>query len=141
MPGCVFRASGKDFDVEAFVAQTTLKPYQVFHRGEVPHKSRGPREDSGLKVDVSQADGCIAEACPDVIDWLFSNMAELERLAVFPGVEILILNFGYYLQKEAAVQFDYLPPRLVKLAAEANIGIELSLYIWVADESEAAKGS
>jgi hypothetical protein len=61
-------------------------------------------------------------------------------LAAFPGVEILILNFGYYLQKEAAVQFDYLPPRLVKLAAEASIGIELSLYSWVADEPEAEKG-
>ena len=141
MPGCVFRAYGRDFDVDAFLAKSSLNPYDVYHQGEVPSKSHAPFEDSGLSVDVSQADGCIEAECRDAIDWLTANMAELERLAGFPGVDSLDLCFGYYLRKNVAAQFDHLPRQLVKLAAQASIGIDLALYAWVADEPEEAKDS
>ena len=128
MPGCVFHAVGKGFDVDAFVAQTSLTPYQVFHRGDRPSARREPYESSGFKVDVSQADGCLGTECEDAEIWLSANMTELLRLAAYPGIEDLRLDFGYNRRANAPVQCDYLPPSLLALAGKANIGIELSLY-------------
>jgi hypothetical protein len=30
----MLHVSGEEFDVDAFLAQSTLRPYQVYHRGE-----------------------------------------------------------------------------------------------------------
>jgi hypothetical protein len=128
MPGCIFKASGRDFDVDAFVAQTSLHLFQIFHRGDAPSARRGPYESSGFKVDVSQADGCLRTECEDAEIWLSTNLTELLRLAAYTGVEDLRLDFGYNRRANALVQSDYLPPSLLALAGKARIGIELSLY-------------
>lgn len=58
MPGCVLRASGADFDVEAFLANSTFSPCAVFQRGE-PRTLRSARinSTSGFNLEVSTADG------------------------------------------------------------------------------------
>lgn len=136
MPGCVFHAVGKDFDVDAFVANSSLQPYEVYHRGEKLLRSRPAYENAGLKVDVSQADGCLAVEFQDAIRWLTENMAELERLAAFPGVESMALDFGYNLRSEFVVQSDSVPLELMRLAVQANVSLDLTLYSWVSEQAE-----
>ncbi len=124
MSGCVLHVSGEHFDVDAFLSRTSLRPYRVHHRGEARRRS-GVFPDSGLSLDVSKADGQLSAKVSDVIRFLTEHETELRRLQSFPGVADLRLDFGYY-AREAAAQFDYLPPEL--LARAGSLGIELSLY-------------
>jgi hypothetical protein len=128
MPGCVFHAHGVDFGVDGFLAGSSLRPYQVFRRGERrSHRDGRPWECSGFKIDVSAVRGQLAAQCNDAIKFLTSNKDELARLCAFPGVDNRRLDFGYD-RRDVAVQCDYLPAELLLLAGSLNIGIELSLY-------------
>ena len=127
MPGCILHVSGEDFQVDAFLASSNLRPYRVHHRGEIGHRSR-PLIDSGLSLDVSSADGnSIKVQIVDAIVFLSTHTAELERLRDFPGVTSMLLDFGYY-RRDVAAQIEYLPPELLLRAGTLGIGIKLSLY-------------
>ncbi|MEQ1749374.1 MAG: hypothetical protein ABL974_08115 [Prosthecobacter sp.] len=127
MPGCILHVSGEDFQVDAFLANSNLRPYRVHHRGEIGHRSC-PLIDSGLSLDVSSADGnSIKVQIVDAIAFLSTYAAELERLHDFPGVTSMLLDFGYY-RRDVAAQIEYLPPELLLRAGTLGIGIKLSLY-------------
>jgi len=126
MPGCVLHVSGEDFQVDAFLADSELQPYRVYHRGEVRGRSE-QHFDSGLSLDVSFADGDLKAEVADAIRFLSEHEAELQWLRNFPGVTDMRLDFGYY-SRDVAAQFDYLPPELLARAGRLGIGIELSLY-------------
>ncbi len=126
MPGCVLHISGEHFDVDAFLSQSSLQPYRVHHRGE-PSRRREVFSDSGLSLDISEADGQLSEEVSDAVRFLAEHESELRRLQSFPGVTDLRLDFGYY-ARDVAAQFDYLPPELLARAGSLGIGIELSLY-------------
>ena len=116
MPGCVFHASGEAFEVDPFLATSTLKAYQVFHRGD-PRSARNEENryaSSGFKVDVSGADGDLNAEIQDAIAFLKRHEAELVRLAAIPGATDRRLDFGYY-RRARFVQCDFFPPELLKL--------------------------
>jgi hypothetical protein len=130
---CVLRVEGKTFDVDAFLADSSLEPYDVFHAGE-PRKlrpERGENKDSGFKVDVSDAswEGLRAQVS-DAIAFLDQHRHELERLRAAPGVEDVRLDFAIYLRMNDSVwaQYDYFPPEIVSRAGALGIGLELSIY-------------
>lgn len=126
MPGCILRISGENFKVSDFLADSSLRPYRVHHRGEISYRShRFPH--SGLSLDVSTADGDLKTEVADAIEFLSTHEAELLRLGCYPGVTDMRLDFGYY-RRDVAAQFDYLPPDLLARAGKLGIGIELSLY-------------
>jgi hypothetical protein len=126
MPGCVLHVTGDDFAVDAFLAESSLRPYRVHHRGETRCRA-GAFPDSGLSLAISDADGQLSEEVADATRFLTEHEPELRRLQSFPGVTDLRLDFGYY-AREVAAQFDYLPPELLARAGSLGIGIELSLY-------------
>ena len=126
MPGCVLRVSGDDFQVDAFLAGSNLRPFRVHHRGDTSRRS-SLYTNSGLSLHVSSADGDLDAEISDAVAFLTTHEAELQRLHDFPGVTDLRLDFGYY-QRNVAAQFDYLPPDLLARAGKLGIGIELSLY-------------
>jgi hypothetical protein len=127
MPGCVLHASNGDFDVDAFLRASTLKPYRVFHRGEPAACPKGSNhEDSGFCVDVSTATDLRIEV-NDAIQFIQEHEAELLRLAQALPPESVCLDFGHY-QRDVAVQVDRLPPALLRLAVMLGIGITLSMY-------------
>lgn len=130
MPGCVLHARGEQFAVDAFLAESSLAPYQVHRRGEpIQSVTRPGRhyEDSGFSLDASAADGDLEAECAEVLQFLRTHASELARLAQFPGVNDIRLDFGYY-RRKSFCQCDYLPPELLLLAGSLRIGIELSLY-------------
>lgn len=127
MPNCVFHATGENFAVDGFLAVVQIKPYQVFRRGE-PHGRRGRiYESSGFSLDVSGAEEEVSEDVEDAIQFLQKNRDLLAKLADWPGVTDRRLDIACYC-KGWFLQSEYLPPELLKLAGELNIGIEMSLY-------------
>jgi hypothetical protein len=85
MPGCVLHVSGDDFRVDAFLADSNLRPYRVHHRGDIARRSQH-FTNSGLSLNVSSADGDLDAEIPDAIAFLSTHEAELPRLHDFPGV-------------------------------------------------------
>jgi hypothetical protein len=126
MPGCVLHVSGDEFRVDAFLADSNLRPYQVYHRGDISRRSRR-YIDSGLSLDVSSADGNLDAEITDAISFLSTHEAELQRLHDFPGVTDMRLDFGYY-RRDVAAQFDYLPPNCSPAQASSTLGLN-SLFI------------
>jgi hypothetical protein len=130
MPGCVFHASGEHFAVDAFLAESSLTPYSVYHRGEPKPSVFNPRrqiEQSGFCLHASFADGDLEAECTDVLLFLRTHASELARLAQYPGVTDIRLDFAYYARR-SSFQCNYMPPELLFLAGSLRIGIELSLY-------------
>ena len=130
MPGCILHVSGEHFAVDAFLAESSLTPYKVYHRGESMRRVSFPErcyEESALSLDASSADGDLDAECADVLQFLRTHASELARLAQFPGVGDIRLDFAYY-RRKTSIQCDYLPPELLFLAGSLRIGIELSLY-------------
>jgi hypothetical protein len=126
MSCCVLHVSGEDFDVDAYLAESTLRPYDVHHRGDQRYSMVAP--DSGFSLDVSDADGDLKAQVADAIRLLAEWEPELQRLRAFDGVQDIRLDFGYYRRDDVFMQGEYLPPRLLALAGRYDIGIALSLY-------------
>ncbi|MBD2098585.1 hypothetical protein H6F90_26295 [Trichocoleus sp. FACHB-591] len=125
---CMFRATGFDFAVDKFLQQSTLIPDSVWHRGE--HRlAKRVHEGSGFSMVASQADmSNPQQQVEDAIAFLKANQVELERLQKFSGVERICLDFGIE-DRDVAVQCDYFPPELLRLAGNLNIGIEVTRYL------------
>lgn len=129
MPGCVLHVTGERFDVDQFLASSSLKPYRVHHRGEPTARRRSGElhDDSGFSVDVSEVDGDLSSEIQDAVAFLQRHEAELARVATIPEVTDRRLDFGYY-RRDEFMQSEYLPPELLRLAGAHGIAIELSLY-------------
>lgn len=112
--------------MDAFLADSNLKPYRVHHLGEIILRSRR-FTDNGFSLDVSSVDGDLPAQVKDAIGFLTKHQTELQRLRDYPGVDDMRLDFGYD-RRDVAAQFDYLPPDLLARVGELGIGIELSLY-------------
>ncbi len=133
---CVLRVSGEQFDVDEFMRDSNLSPYQIFHKGErrFPESSRNKTcfDVSGLKIDVSKREwDDLPGQIDDAISFLRRFHDELERLVGFPNVEDVRLDFPYELRigrLGIVGQCDYLPSTLLREAGNLGIGIELSLY-------------
>jgi hypothetical protein len=128
----VLRASGPDFDVEAFVANCDWHVTKVFHRGEarLPRTQAEGRklDESGLNVVVSEAGfQAFSEQLKDAIKFLNENAPEVQRLAGFPGVTSVVLDFGIA-WRDVAAQADQFPAELVRRAGACGIALELSHY-------------
>jgi hypothetical protein len=128
MPGCVFRVAGINFNIDDFLATTSLHPCDIYHKG-APRGQTGKLYDkSGITVVVSEASGGeLNQQIQDAIVFLENNKDELNRLQSYIEEAEMVLDFGIW-SKEIFVQSHYLPPKLLQLAGDTGIGIELSIY-------------
>ena len=138
----VLRASGPDFDVDAFVADCSWNIAKVFHRSEAllpkTQLNGRKREESGLNVVISEAGfHQFAEQLQDAVEFLTGSAAEVRRLVTFPGVTDVVLDFGVA-WRDVAAQSDQFPAELVRLAGASGIALELSHY--PVSEGEPAAG-
>jgi hypothetical protein len=72
----------------------------------------------------------------DAIAFLEHNLATIAELSSFPGVERATLDFGKAICEGKVAVFSYLPPKLVRLAASASIGLEVSVYASSGDSDD-----
>ena len=124
MIGCVLRASGSEFDVDAFLDDSPFEPCAVWRRGEQRFRHKPPSENSGFNLEVS--DGDLAEQVAGAVVFLEDDRAEILRLLAMIGVEAH-LDFGIA-RRDVFVQTDFFPSVLIGLAGSLGLGIELSQY-------------
>jgi len=76
--GCVLHVRGEEFDVDAFLAESTLRPYQVHRRGDPRRYHGGRHDDSGFSLDVSDIDGDLHGQVADAMRLLAEWEPELQ---------------------------------------------------------------
>ena len=115
--------------VDRFLEESSLKPYDVYHKGELRlETSQQLHDSSGFKVEVSAAEfEDFEKQVADAISFLKQNRQELERLRGFPGVEGASLDFGLY-KRDVFCQRDTLPSELLYLAGGIGLDIDLSQF-------------
>lgn len=129
---CVLRASGDLFDVDLYLSSSTLTACAIFHKGEpkssLPRVKAKLNEKSGINVEVSNKDFADLDGqITDAMAFLRSNLAELQRLITFPGVEGVLIDFAVEARDTFTQSFSF-PAELLRLAGDIGIGIMISLY-------------
>jgi hypothetical protein len=128
---CVLRAIGVGFDVDGFLSDSDFAAAAVFRRGEsrLPGAPDSPRlSASGFNLAIGQAgfedlEGQIREAAR----FLNEQEDELRRLASYPGVEEVCLDFGVP-RREVAAQNDVFPADLLWRLGALDIDLVLTHY-------------
>jgi len=133
---CVLWISG-DFTSEEIVNNTQLLPYKFIAKGETVQTKNGEKtyEQALCGFDVSEKDFSDFKALvADALAYLEGCYENLTALSQLKDVTAR-LDFGYYtsfMDQRIVAQYDTLPHRLLKLAGELQIDIELSQY-WHGD--------
>ena len=140
---CILRISGADLDIDALLLSTLISADRSWYKGTLRSTSSDQRHaHSGANFLVSKTDLDIpAQQIIEATAFLEHNLATVAALASFPGVQQAALDFGVALIEGSVAVFFCLPPMLVQLAAQANIGIEVSSYLCSEDPQEAADQS
>ncbi|HEY7697063.1 MAG TPA: hypothetical protein VIE88_01540 [Vicinamibacteria bacterium] len=126
---CVLRASGTDFDPEAFLAESELRAQAnpIYRRGE-PRPGEGTWQSSGFHVGVSQAElSDLPGQIRDAMRFLSRHEEELQRLGRFEGVEAVCLDFAID-RRDVAVQSDVFDAELLWRAGALDIDLVVSHY-------------
>lgn len=129
---CILRAGGTNFDVDDFIAKSSLMADSLWRKGE----KRFPRsksseeinDSSGIRVVASEADFSeLSQQIEDVIVFLRQNQDPIKGLASFPGVEGAVLDFGAEIYPPGWASFTF-PADLLLLAGSAGVSLCLSVY-------------
>ena len=127
---CILRAAGADFNVDEFTGGTSLAIDSSWRRGEKRFpRSRTSDEansSSGIRVVASHADFSELETqLHDATSFLKQNLAAIQGLASFPGVERVLLDFGAEIHPPGWASFTF-PVDLLRLAGAAGVAVCLS---------------
>ena len=127
------RASGINFDIDAFLQENDVTPAAVFRRGEP--KLLGSQRNgtvsvsSGMNVGVSDAEfGNLEQQTDEALQFLADNFAMLERLAQYPGVDGVELDFAVY-GGDGFVESYRFAPELLEQIWRLGITLCVSRYV------------
>jgi len=122
----VLRAYGDNFDVDAFLETSDIEPCLICHTED--KRGKGKWETNGFNAVFTEAEfDDIETQINDAIAFLQKHESELKRLVSYSGVERVWLDFALE-QRDAFVFFDTLPAKLLALAGNLGIDIEMSYY-------------
>jgi hypothetical protein len=135
MAGCYLLVVVEGLEPQDALMGLALNPFSIFRTGE--RRFPGSKflnklhNNSGFKCDVAGPSSSLKQEVTEVIQFLKDHEQDLRHLGAMEGVVSLTLDFGYDLRidgERCVVQYDYLPPELLKLCGSLSIGIELSLF-------------
>jgi hypothetical protein len=113
---CILTITGKDLDVDAFIAKSKLRPYRKSYKGEPRLKTKSDGEKlsySLLAIETSKADfNDLNKQIKDTIRYLERNMRKLAYISITKEVEHAVLDFGIDLRidrKNVLIQSDKFP--------------------------------
>ena len=126
---CLLVATGKRFDVDAFLEHTSLPISKQFRMGErINPVSTRVSPYSGVTITVSEAPfENLQDQIQDAIVFIESHRSEICRLVSWPGVEEVRLDFAVGWEEDHA-HFYYYPVDFIKLLADLGLSLELSRY-------------
>jgi len=132
---CNLIITGKDFDIDSFLAKSKLRDFVKKYKGEPMFKSKPESrklERSRVGIETSKADfDDLDKQIKDTIRYLKKDKEKLCFIKETKGIELAVLDFGIALRidgKKAGMQSDRFPSELLKLAGEIGLDIELSIY-------------
>lgn len=129
---CILRVNGEELDVKALLAGITLKPDNVWHKGEPRSPSRPSgrlNQFSGVSFVASDADFSDFDLqLREATAFLEDFRGQIEFMVDFDGVDEVILDFGIEPPSDAVIHSDILTPGFLRAAADAKISVELSHY-------------
>jgi hypothetical protein len=126
---CILRISGELLDVEVLLAGTSLAAYRVWMKGQSRALAGKPYSDSGAYFLVSDADfDDFDRQVVEATAYLEQHALVVAKMVDHPGVENAVLDFAVSLYEDHVAQFSFLPPKLVRLAGSAGLGLEVSHY-------------
>ena len=140
--GCLLKAEGTDFQVDAFLEGTDLIPSGLFRKGEPKFPRTQPNgevwDSSRIVIDIDRRGfDNLQEQIAAATAYLKEHEREIARLCTFSGVEHVYLDFGIR-QRDEPVECNYFSPKLVSLAGNLGIGIELFQYAMSMGVSESS---
>jgi hypothetical protein len=94
-------AHGDAFDVDAFLASTTLRPDYIWRRGDQRRYACIESSHPTSGIELVLGDGRkipLFEQQKIAIEYLSANREALQALAAYPGVTAFILGLQYYIQ-------------------------------------------
>lgn len=133
MPSVIFHVRGKKFRPETELVKTSLKPYQIYHVGDVVKRKRGDfiYKDSGFAVDIGPRNSeDLKKQIKTAFAFVKKHYSEIKQLK---GASDTRLDFGYCMPFDKTgepfwVQCDFFPPDFLRMCGELKVGIELSLF-------------
>jgi hypothetical protein len=111
-----FSATGDEFDVNAFLISSTLETDDVFYRDQKSNPDSKTSKVTGFSIYISEEPVKLELLAEAAVCFLENHAIELARLACYPGLTDIRLDFYYDHRPEAAIQCDYLPAKLLALA-------------------------
>lgn len=126
---CILRISGEALDVDALLSHRSLTPDRTWFKGEARSIKGKVHSDSGASFVASNADlDEFERQLTEATAYLELHATEVASMTATPGVKFAILDFGVALDEDSVAQFCSFPPRFIRLAASAGVGLEVSLY-------------
>ena len=132
---CILTIIGQDFDVDTFIEKSKLRPYKKSYKGQPRVKSKPDGiklSHSLLSIETSKAGfNDLKKQISDTFRFLSFNKDKLTFITSTEGIDHAIIDFGIYLRIDSVsvlTQSDKFPNKLLKLAGELGLDIELSIY-------------
>ena len=118
---CVIRVSGAKTSLEEFFERSRFKDAVIAPSNLRPWK--------GANIEVSTASvGDLARQVRDAIGFLTTHQAQLKKLRRLRGVKTIVLDFALKRDDALASQTAHLPARLIALASNVGMGVDVSYY-------------
>ena len=127
MDSCLIRVMGDEFDPATILDKLTMVPYSAFRMGET-RTGRTPSKTGGMSFEIGK--GPFEVQIDSAIKFLSRYNEELLRMSKIEAVENFFLELTSVcrLDTETAVQRDFLPAKLVRLAGDAGLSICISSW-------------
>jgi len=125
-------AHGEAFDVDAFLATTTLRPDYLWRRGDQRRYACVESKHPTSGVEFFLGDGRTVPFVDQeqiAITYIQANRDELQALARYPGVQTFILGLQYICElDESLIGFCIGPSRRL-MRHSLDVGIEPNYYV------------
>lgn len=125
-------AHGEAFDVDAFLASTTLRPDYVWRRGDQRRYSCVESRHPTSGIEIVLGDGLTVPFLEQegiAVAYLKAHRDELRALARFPGMERFVLGLQYYTELKGNVIGFCLGPSAWLMWHCLDIGVEPTYYV------------
>jgi hypothetical protein len=122
-------AHGESFDVDAFLAMTTLHAKHVWRRGE-QCVNGPPRTTSGITIVLHDGQPLSLPAQEEVaVEYLRAHRDQLRALTEFPGVEVFVLGLQYDIELDASLVGFHITPSPQLMWHALDVGVEVTYYV------------
>ena len=131
----ILRISGESLNIEALLTMYPLPFDRLWKKGEDRELNGKVHSNSGANFLASDSDlDEFTRQVSEATEYLKQHASMVAKMVAFPGVQNAVLDFGVSVYEGNVAQCSFLPAALVKLAASAGIGLEISYYTCSKDD-------